>query len=81
MAKKETKQVVDFPFGRENYKWMLIGLALIFVGFVCMVGGGSEDPAVWDPAIFSPMRITIAPILVMSGFVVEVYAIIKKSKD
>ena len=81
MAKKEIKQVVDFPFGRENYILMLTGIGLIFLGFVFMVGGGSDDPAVWDPSIFSPMRITVAPILVIVGFVVEVYAIVKKVKD
>lgn len=81
MAKKETKQVVDFPFGRENYIWMLTGIGLVVLGFVFMVGGGSEDPSVWDPAIFSPMRITVAPILVIAGFVVEVFAITKKAKD
>ncbi len=81
MAKKESKQVVDFPFGRENYMWMIVGIALIFLGFVLMSGGGSEDPAVWDPAVLSPRRITIAPIVVMAGFIVEVYAIVKKSKE
>lgn len=81
MAKKEIKQVVDFPFGRENYILMLTGIGLIFLGFVFMVGGGSDDPAVWDPSIFSPMRITVAPLLVIAGFVVEVYAIVKKVKD
>ncbi len=81
MAKKEIKQVVDFPFGKENYILMLVGIGLIFLGFVFMVGGGSEDPAIWDPSIFSPMRITVAPILVIAGFVVEVFAIVKKPKD
>jgi len=81
MAKKEIKQVVDFPFGRENYMLMLIGIGLIFLGFVLMSGGGSEDPAIWDPAVLSPRRITVAPILVIAGFVVEVFAIVKKSKD
>jgi hypothetical protein len=81
MAKKENKQVVDFPFGKENYMWMLIGIALIFFGFVLMAGGGSEDPTVWDPAVLSARRITIAPIIVMAGFVVEIYAIVKKVKD
>ena len=81
MAKKEAKQVVDFPFGRENYILMLTGLGLIFLGFVFMAGGGSDDPAVWDPSIFSPMRITVAPVLVIAGFVVEVYAVVKKVKD
>ena len=81
MAKKELKQVVDFPFGRENYILMLAGIGLIFLGFIFMAGGGSEDPSVWDPSIFSPMRITVAPIVVMAGFVVEIFAIVKKAKD
>jgi hypothetical protein len=80
MAKKE-KQVIDFPFGRENYMWMFIGIAFIFIGFLLMTGGGSEDPAVWDPAIFSFRRITLAPIMVMGGLVIEVYAIMKKTKN
>jgi hypothetical protein len=46
-----------------------------------MIGGGSDDPAVWDPGIYSTMRITVAPILVIAGFVVEVFAITKKAKD
>ncbi len=81
MAKKESKFAVDFPFGRENYIYMLIGLAFIFVGFVLMSGGGNDDPTVWDPSIFSFRRITLAPILVITGFVIEIVAIVKKSKD
>ena len=46
-----------------------------------MAGGGSDDPAVWDPAIFSTMRITVAPILVIAGFIVEVHAITKKATE
>jgi uncharacterized membrane protein YqjE len=82
MAKKETKTtIIDFPFGRENYVLMFAGIALIFIGFFLMSGGGSSDPAVWDPSIFSFTRITLAPLLVIAGFVVEVWAIMKKSKD
>jgi hypothetical protein len=81
MAKKETKSALDFPFGKVNYMWTLIGLAIIFIGFILMVGGGSDDPAVWDPSIFSTMRITVAPTLVIIGFIVEVFAVMKKSED
>jgi hypothetical protein len=80
MAKKDSKPTLDFAFGRENYKWMLIG-AIIFLGFVLMAGGGSDDPKVFNPDIFSPRRITIAPIVVMIGFIVEIYAILKKTND
>jgi hypothetical protein len=81
MAKKEVKQSVDFPFGKVNYMWTLIGLAVIFLGFMLMVGGGSDEPSVWDPAIFSDVRIKVAPTLVIIGFIIEVYAVMKKAKD
>jgi hypothetical protein len=81
MAKKETKLVNDFAFGRENYIWMLIGIACIFVGFILMSGGGSKDPNVFNPDIFSFRRITLAPVVVLIGFVIEIYAILKKTKE
>jgi Protein of unknown function (DUF3098) len=63
-------------FGRENYKWMLIGIAIMAVGFVCMSGGAMPNPDVWDESIiYSPMRIIVAPILILIGLAVEVYAI------
>ncbi len=73
-----------FYFGRENYKWMLIGLALIVVGFLLMMGAdantvnGKFDPNAWNEDIFSIRRIRIAPLLVLTGFCVEVYAIMKR---
>jgi len=82
MAKKEIKSPQqDFAFGKENYIIMLIGIVVIFIGFACMAGGSSSDPAVFNPEIFSFRRITLAPILVVLGFVIEVYAILKKSKE
>ena len=81
MAKKEVKQVNDFAFGKENYILMLIGIGCIFLGFLLMSGGGSKDPNVFNPDIFSFRRITLAPIVVLIGFVIEIYAILKKSKE
>jgi hypothetical protein len=81
MTKKALKSSADFPFGKENYTIMFIGLALIFTGFLLMTGGGSKVPGEWNPEIFSFRRITLAPMLVMAGFVVEIYAILKKSKE
>lgn len=78
---KQPVQVDDFAFGRENYRLMLIGLALIAVGFILMIGGGSKDPSQFNPEIFSFRRITLAPILVLAGYVVEIFAIMKKPKD
>ncbi len=71
----------DFAFGKENYKLLLIGLALIFIGFLLMIGGGSKDPNVFSDDIFNFRRLTLAPILVLAGYVVEIFAIMKKPKD
>lgn len=70
-----------FAFGRENYYLLLIGLVFIVVGFLLMVGGGSDDPKVFNPEIFSARRITVAPILILAGYVIEIFAIMKKPKD
>ena len=70
----------DMAFGRQNYMLLIIGLALIFVGFLLMIGGGSDDPNVFNEKIFSFRRITLAPILILAGFVIEIFAIMKKPK-
>ena len=76
----------QFYFGKENYKWMLIGLGLIAAGFLLMLGpdantvNGKYDPNQWNDGIFSVVRIRIAPLLVVAGFAVEAYAILKRNK-
>ena len=69
------------PFGRDNYLWVIIGLIFLLVGFLLMIGGGSDNPDVFNEAIFSFRRITLAPILVLMGFGIEFYAIMKKTKN
>jgi len=71
----------EFAFGKQNYKLLLIGLALILVGFLLMIGGGSDDPNEFSDKIFNFRRLTLAPILVLAGYVVEIFAIMKKPKD
>jgi hypothetical protein len=78
---KETKPEIDFAFGRINYIFMIAGVILIILGFALMSGGRTSDPAIFNPEIFNTRRITIAPILVIAGFIVEVYAIVKKAED
>ncbi len=69
-------------FGKENYVLMLIGLIVAGIGFFLMGGGRSTDPKVFNPQeVYSTTRITIAPILIVLGFVIEVFAIMKKSKS
>ena len=67
-----------FAFGKQNYKLLFIGLALIFLGFLLMIGGGSDDPNVFSDKIFNFRRLTLAPILVLAGYVIEIFAIMKK---
>jgi uncharacterized membrane protein len=68
-------------FGKENYRWMIIGLVLILLGLLLMIGGKSKDPNVFNPTeVYSFRRITLAPILILAGFVLEIVGIFKKSK-
>ena len=66
------------PLTRRNYILLAAGFAVIVLGFVLMAGGGSDSPDEFDYAMFSGRRITLAPILVIGGFVVEIYAILKR---
>jgi hypothetical protein len=70
-------------FGRNNYIWMLIGVVVIALGMLLMSGGRSDtNPAVFDrDAVYSHRRITIAPLLILAGLVIEMYAIFKKPKE
>ncbi|HEX5553039.1 MAG TPA: DUF3098 domain-containing protein [Chitinophagaceae bacterium] len=70
-----------FPFTKENYKIMIIGLIVIIIGYALMVGGRSPDPNQFYPdQVYSWRRITLAPIVIILGFLVEVYAIMKRPK-
>ena len=79
--KNEIKEKPDFALGRENYKLLAIGFAIIVVGFLLMLGGRSKDPNVFSNNIFSFRRITLAPLVVLAGFAFEIWAIMKKPKS
>ncbi len=66
------------PFTRKNYLMMLIGIGIIILGFILMSGGGEHTATEFDESIFSFRRITLAPIVVIAGFVFEIYAIMKR---
>jgi hypothetical protein len=69
-------------FEKENYLWMIIGGVLILTGILLMIGGKSPDPNVFDTKeVYSFRRITLAPIFIVGGLIVEIYAIMKKSKS
>jgi hypothetical protein len=76
-----SEKSVNFAFGKDNYKLLFIGLAFILVGFILMVGGGSENPNVFNPAMFNFQRLTLSPILILTGYVIEIFAIMKKTKN
>ncbi|MEG1611099.1 MAG: DUF3098 domain-containing protein [Alistipes sp.] len=74
----QSEQNPKMPLTRKNYILLLIGFAIILLGFVLMTGGGSNSPDEFNYAMFSWRRITLAPILVIGGFVFEIYAILKR---
>jgi len=73
-------KIGEFAFGKENYRLMFIGLLFIIVGFLLMIGGGSDDPNVFNPDIFNFRRLTLAPLLILAGYAIEIFAIMKKPK-
>jgi fumarate reductase subunit D len=80
-TKNENKEKLHFALGRENYKLLAIGFVIIVIGFLLMLGGKSDDPNVFSDKIFSFRRITLAPIVVLIGFIFEIWAIMKKPKN
>jgi len=81
VAKKTNKEENGFALGKENFRLMAIGFGIIVVGFLLMLGGKSEDPNEFSDAIFSFRRITLAPLVVLAGFVFEIWAIMKKPRS
>ena len=71
---------MDFVFKKKNYMILIAGLLSILLGITLMIGGGSEDPTKFSEEIFNFQRLTLAPILIVSGFVMGVFAIMIKSK-
>lgn len=68
-------------FNKENYKWMLLGIVVMAIGMLLMAGGKNTDPNVFDASkVYSTTRITIAPLLILAGLVIEIFAIFRKPK-
>ncbi len=80
-TKNEDKEKLNFALGRQNYKLLAIGFVIIVIGFILMLGGKTKDPKVFSDNIFSFRRITLAPIVVLAGFIFEIWAIMRKPKD
>ena len=67
-------------FGKQNYQILIGGIVLFVLGYLLMIGGGSEDPNVFNPAIFDTRRITIAPMVCLIGFITIIVAIMWRPK-
>jgi hypothetical protein len=68
-----------FGFQKENYKILFVGIAINVLGYILMIGGGAEDPNTFNAdELFSPIRITVAPILIVAGYIIILYSIMKK---
>ena len=74
----ENNEDKGFALGKENIRLLAVGFLIIIVGFALMIGGKSSDPNVFNKEIFNFQRITLAPIVVMIGFIFEIYAIMRK---
>lgn len=74
LSKKNTPKQPPL-FHKQNYILMVIGAVILFIGFICIAGGGSDDPTQFSEAIFDTRRLTVAPILMVAGLVIEIFAI------
>jgi hypothetical protein len=79
--KQGTDLVNDFPLGKTNFILMGLGVVIIFIGFALMAGGKPESREVFNPEVYSFRRIYLAPLIVLIGFVFEIYAIMRKPKQ
>ena len=80
MKKQKEKNDERMVFEKKNYIYMIAGVVLIFLGLILLSGGGSKDPSVFNPDIFDTRRIVIAPVVMLAGFMLEIYAIMYKPK-
>lgn len=80
MAKETNK--IGFAFGKENYRIFIIGVLIVVIGYLLMIGGGADNPNEFhEDEIFSFRRITLSPIVILTGFVTVLVGIMKKSKE
>ena len=81
VAEKKQAEKVEFAFGRQNYILMFVGLGFLLLGYILMVGGGSDDPNVFSEKLFDFQRLTLSPILLVIGFIIEIFAIMVRPKS
>lgn len=77
---KQKKPETDFLFDRSKYTLLIAGLVVTALGFILMIGGGSKDPNEFSYDLFNFRRLTLAPFLVLLGYAIQIYSILKKKK-
>lgn len=80
MNKEGEKTNTGFAFGKQNYLFLAVGVVVVIIGFLLMTGGKSDDPSKFNEAVFSAQRITLAPIVVLLGYVFIIWAIMRRPK-
>ncbi len=79
---KEKSKNTGFALGKKNYYMLAIGFAVVIIGFFLMSGGGTDDPNVFKAdELFSFRRVVLAPLVILAGFIFEIYAVMKKPKE
>lgn len=73
----KAEQGPEFAFDKQNYILVIVGLVVLAIGFLLLIGGGSDDYAVFNDSLFNFQRLTLAPILILAGYVIEIFAIMK----
>lgn len=81
MASGKAKHESSFAFGKINYILLIAGVVILFLGYICLSGGGSDDPTVFSDKLFDARRLVVAPILIVGGLIVEIFAIMIRPKD
>ncbi len=81
MSSNKQEKKFEFALSKQNYMLMAVGFAIVILGFILMIGGGSDDPNVFNKDIYGFQRTTLAPMVVLLGFIFEIYAIMKKPKQ
>lgn len=79
--KKADNKSFDFAFRKENYILMIAGVVLLILGYILLSGGGSDDPTKFSEDLFNTRRLVVAPLVILCGFIVEIWAIMKRPKE
>ncbi len=71
----------EFAVSKKNFLYIIVGFLIVVLGYALMVGGGSDDPNVFNYKMFNAQRIIIAPLLIIGGFIVQIIFILKRPKN